>query len=133
MGAVLVSCAVLLGGCSQEKADAIEAAQEIRALCEAGKTDEAERRGAELYEVNPVFKEAVDSSAVSWKIKEIAAYPYCGPNFVEASRKMREHTKSEGCGCHVVGLDAPGPMGGLSLLLVGLAALWRRRRRERLG
>lgn len=121
---------ILLTGCSQEKADAIEVAAAVRALCKEKKNDEAAQKGVEMYEANPVFKLAVDSSAVTWKVKDIANYNYCGPSFVEASRKMAEHSDNEGCGCHVVGDDRTDGA-ALWLLVAGAGVVAARRARRR--
>lgn len=119
---------LFLAACSQEKADAIEVAAEVRALCKEKKNDEAAQKGAEMYEANPVFKLAVDSSAATWKVKDIANYNYCGPSFVEASRKMAEHSDSEGCGCHVVGDNRRDGALWLLVAFAGAVALRRSRR-----
>jgi MYXO-CTERM domain-containing protein len=125
LGAMLGT--VLMVGCSQVKADAVEAAAEVRKLCKAKKNDEAGKLGVEQYEINEVFREAVDSSAVTWKIKDVSIYDYCGPGFIEASRKMSEHSETDDCSCEVVGGAPRGDRTGyLALGLVALA--WRRRR-----
>ena len=119
--------ALLLGGCSEEKEDAIEAASEVRQLCKENKKDQAAKKGAEMYEGNPVFQACVDDSAANWNQRD--SYNYCGPAFQEASRKMAEWSETEGCGCHVVGMPARGTLAWVAALGLGALVLRRSKRR----